>query len=551
MNEQTTSTRWWNKKRIIASLLALALIIGTLTAGTFAWNAISQSALNEAKADNIMPGGRLHDDFNGTNKDVYVENYGTLPIYVRVQLSEYMEIGDGAGLKAGDTGYAAKTAQSLMPSANINDPSTWSKISTANTQFTDYWTWTMGGQKAFMPTFDKDKTSLKTDITGLNTFGITSDEYQHNVSDPLHGGTNVFGKDGNHDQYAVGDTETSIATYKDASKNGTETHTAQDTLPGSVITMAQWIADGSNPGPYWVVDTDGWAYWAQAIQPGTASGLLLNGISLNTEMDDNWYYGIFVNSDMASLNDVALLKDGTTDGKNLIDIITQSNQKAAALAYVDVTPPSTPYNAYDTPAITDFTVTCYYDDGSHKPGTVTSISPSTQFVENWGTIPILVNYLDDQGNPGSMTVNVTVNPPGLPLMVTKNGVGPYDTQYSEVDNTKNFALVVNMESTDFNNQTMNQAGSIPLSNIVGSGVSPTGLGVVAVDPLLSTYFSIGTDKAGNPAIIYTYVPDQAVWDAAAPNTPTVNVQLLLTKAGYQDTPITVILRYNCSQYSIN
>ena len=328
MNETvSTKTRWWNKKRVLSAILALALVVALATGGTFAWNAISQSALNEAKADNIIPGGRLHDDFNGTNKDVYVENYGTLPIYVRVQLSEYMEIGDGAGSKGAwdpaTSTYATDAnnkSTPLVAGTSINDPSTWSKISTNDTQFGQYWDWTMGGQKTYMPTFNKDKTSLKTDITGLDAFGVTSDEYQHNVSDPMNGGTNVFGKDGSHNQYAVGDTVTDTATYKTGPVS--ETHTAQDTLPGSVITMMDWLASGSVPGPYWVVDTDGWAYWAQAIMPGTASGLLLNSISLNTEMDDNWYYGIYVTSDMATINDVSLLKDGTADGKNLIDVIT-------------------------------------------------------------------------------------------------------------------------------------------------------------------------------------------------------------------------------------
>ena len=82
---------------------ALALVIG-LT-GTFAWQSISQQALNEAAQKYVNPGGRLHDDFNGTNKDVYVENFVSaddpagVPIYARIRLDEYMEIGTGAGLK--------------------------------------------------------------------------------------------------------------------------------------------------------------------------------------------------------------------------------------------------------------------------------------------------------------------------------------------------------------------------------------------------------------------------------------------------------------------
>ena len=86
----TTSNK--RKKAVAATVAAAAILL----AGTFAWTSISQNALNEAIVD-INPGGRLHDDFNGTNKDVYVENFNTgvdaVPIFARVRLDEYMEIG--------------------------------------------------------------------------------------------------------------------------------------------------------------------------------------------------------------------------------------------------------------------------------------------------------------------------------------------------------------------------------------------------------------------------------------------------------------------------
>jgi len=40
--------------------------------------------------DEVNPGGRLHDDFNGTDdKNIYVENFGTQPIFARIMLKEY------------------------------------------------------------------------------------------------------------------------------------------------------------------------------------------------------------------------------------------------------------------------------------------------------------------------------------------------------------------------------------------------------------------------------------------------------------------------------
>ena len=41
-------------------------------------------------------------------------------------------------------------------------------------------------------------------------------------------------------------------------------------------------------------DTDGWAYWAEAIEPDTSTGLLLDGLTQLSVPDDDWYYGINV-----------------------------------------------------------------------------------------------------------------------------------------------------------------------------------------------------------------------------------------------------------------
>ncbi len=63
-----------NKKRATATILALVVLL----TGTFAWNAFDQAAINRTILQyEITKGGRLHDDYNGVNKDVYVENFTT------------------------------------------------------------------------------------------------------------------------------------------------------------------------------------------------------------------------------------------------------------------------------------------------------------------------------------------------------------------------------------------------------------------------------------------------------------------------------------------
>ena len=293
-------------RKVASAVAAVAAAAVILLTGTFAWQSVSQMALNETTGKIVNPGGRLHDDFDGRNKDVYVENFsryddGGVPIFARVRLDEYMEIGKGAGIKAGGTG--TKEATPVVAGTDINDVSTWpphipgASISEgAEGDFHNYWTWTVGGQTVFMPTFNRNKDSLKADVNG--TFAgpdgdpaTREDRYEDYVT------------------YTAGQQVTADATY-DADANDIdegdtgvvdvnytvkeETHTAKATQTATVLTMAEWKAQGSPVGPYWVYDTDGWAYWAQPILPGEATGLLLDGIELKEVIQDDWYYGINV-----------------------------------------------------------------------------------------------------------------------------------------------------------------------------------------------------------------------------------------------------------------
>ena len=88
------------QKKAVSAIAAAVLTVGVLLTGTFAWQSISQTARNESDGF-ANPGGRLHDDFNGSDKNVYVENFTDAedgsPIFARIRLYEYMEIGPGAG----------------------------------------------------------------------------------------------------------------------------------------------------------------------------------------------------------------------------------------------------------------------------------------------------------------------------------------------------------------------------------------------------------------------------------------------------------------------
>ena len=312
------------KKQVSAVVAAILVVVVALT-GTYAWRSISQTALNEA-ASGGNPGGRLHDDFNGSNKDIYVENFGDTPIFARVQLREYMETGKDAGINKDDPD---RDAAPVLTGTDINDTATWTvhTLGDSHASFhSEYWKWTLGGETVFMPTFNKNKDSLAADING--TFaGPDGDPATDND------------RYGDYVNYTLGEQKTGSAVYDadadeedegEAAVEGVdietreETHAAKATQNATVLSMAEWKAQGAPRGKYWVYDTDGWAYWAEAIQPGEATGMLLDGIELQKNLTD-WYYAIKVTAQFATADDLGsktdsdgFFQEGMTDDALLL-----------------------------------------------------------------------------------------------------------------------------------------------------------------------------------------------------------------------------------------
>jgi hypothetical protein len=141
----------------VASAVALSALV---IVGTFAWTNFDASIINNffgagtatGTQPSDGPGGTLHNDMADGEpyRDVYVENWGTEPLIVRVHLSEYMELGEGAGTTENNQ------AVSLIDGATLDDVSTWEPFNgnldsvlrrdnTSNGTFSDFWQWTMGG----------------------------------------------------------------------------------------------------------------------------------------------------------------------------------------------------------------------------------------------------------------------------------------------------------------------------------------------------------------------------------------------------------------------
>lgn len=299
------------KYRIIATVVAVSTALVLLLGGTFAWQSIQQTALNQA-SDTINPGGRLHDDFNGENKDVYVENFADEPIYARIRLSEYFEIGREAGFNMNDenrTGFDVITEGAVYGDTDTYNIHYFHKDNLTS----PYWRWITGGSTVYLPTFNMNKDSLEADINGTLagpdgkiTAAITDDRYLDYVTyilGQLVEGIEIHDNDINsldEGRYAIVD------------KNIIEienTHTVQNTDNGTLISIDEWLQKWENDEEtkgYWVYDDDGWVYWSESILPDTATGLLLDGIEFEQIFDDSWFYAIHVTAQFITADDLGI-----------------------------------------------------------------------------------------------------------------------------------------------------------------------------------------------------------------------------------------------------
>ena len=188
------------KSAIAGGLLVGAILIG----GTFAFSQLQQQAITPDWHEAFGGGGRIHNiaqgntgnsDFgvNGErNHDIFAENFSDIPLGVRVQLREFLEINGEEvvnmdetnrrrAIPVGELGHIAANAYVYM---DLNDFSTWSLFNAAWAPINDDATptygivrqgtshvigeagieWTLGQEsnvKIFMPTFNQINRSLE------------------------------------------------------------------------------------------------------------------------------------------------------------------------------------------------------------------------------------------------------------------------------------------------------------------------------------------------------------------------------------------------------
>lgn len=283
-------------KKIATSVAAVAAAATVLVGGTFAWQSISQTALNEG-SDVINPGGRLHNDMwyvsaEENNNDIYVENFGDEAIFARVRLSEYMEIVLNKGTdgeiekqiigskteKTDENGTPVYEEDGITPvydytyrpftgyddtgvvTAGIETDADGNEVNT-------YWTWFTGGETVYMPTFNMNKDSLMADLNGIYEDGnvgtisnrVPVDDPEHQYSDwtewaegQTKKANEIWDYDSNTEDELEGtDLSVLIDPEQTSAENYTsenvalvyETHIAQPTQNAQLISMSAWLSE--------------------------------------------------------------------------------------------------------------------------------------------------------------------------------------------------------------------------------------------------------------------------------------------------------------------
>ena len=321
-----------SKRKLV--LAGLIVIIFILIGGTFAFQQLSQGALNPDRVD-IFPGGRIHDisqerghsnvdgeriyqDFHGErNKNVFAENFGDIPIGVRVQFREFVELNGDAIVNlelpvSAHHGTGGGEPNEPNNAMDLNNLGTWSiaqfeagpngelvrRAGTTAAYISDLGIdWQMGDEegKVFMPTFNQVNRPLSqtqflpavdihvdiqndedtifnhtfvyqfSDASGRSVDGVAEDFDLTNgineISDiELYGvQTGYTGHDGSRDFWAMGDYRVANRYFieENVLVRRQETHYAKRTLTpdeGGVMLMSVWIEADKPDGNFWLFD---------------------------------------------------------------------------------------------------------------------------------------------------------------------------------------------------------------------------------------------------------------------------------------------------------
>lgn len=273
-----------NSRKILAIAITSLLVVALCLGAVFAWRDFSQSF------SNVLRGGAsndvlLHDDFQPwEHKDVYVENPGDQSVIVRVKFKEFFQIGNKV-IRGQDP--SDKSTYEVHLFGGEATPAT-----------------TSGGM-----TFTRD---LEPEDCEYETHDYFKWEMTGESKIYLHGTSELGWRDYSSKTPEERDPTTGMVTLEgDVGGNGLHFAETLETIP--IMTIEQWMESDGDVA-CWVLDTDGWAYWSQALPPGYATNRLLSNVEKIKTPSDNWNYNIDVVMQATNLHEAHEMYDqGTVD----------------------------------------------------------------------------------------------------------------------------------------------------------------------------------------------------------------------------------------------
>ena len=499
-----------NKIRVIIALICALAVIGT---STFAWG---QIITQKNEFSGRSKHSHLHDDFDpdAGKKDVYVENTGSATLYVRVKLEETMNIGSHSWRPQNDT-------QWFTHSHVGGDPIDCGESNHQGNLFHNYFTWTMGGSKWYMPASS----------TGGS---VIQDTHIYNENSPG----------------------------------------AKQTPNAAIITAAEFLDLGEDAQKAfigWIYSTDGYAYWSQPLAAGEATGLLLHGVAASGSLrNTSYYYAINVIAEVVDIEDArAMWLDGqdsvdgspkqpeetSGDGKDTIIIIiggdtggggtspsvsiSGGNRTIEIGEKLHLTYNLTPgdyANGKDIIWATSNSSAVDFDDEEDDGGYFIGVAVGTS------TITVTIGE-GEEAITATITVTVTdgaIPPPDTELPVNP---GPF-TPTVNGNPVSGDAYYGIFNFLDASQNSEEHKGAIHLEDIITDG-NYAGVSASAASPFAS-FISTGNDHHGKPSIIFSYRPAESEFvSAGGVDSLVIPVAVTLTR-GTQSAIVTINMIYTGS-----
>ncbi|MCL2106718.1 MAG: Ig-like domain-containing protein [Oscillospiraceae bacterium] len=405
-----------------AAAVALAAILITSVGGTLAYRDFKQHKSNELGGIDLHYEARLVEDFverpdwkvedGDVKKEIRVANVGRRDdgygnVYVRLQLKEYMEIGEVTYVETEkrymiDIHGQYITRPTQEEAARDFPGHNYAELTDAVTGASGWFIET----QAHDPNGQMGKHVITNIIVGDADPVIPDSMRAVNLN---HHGVMVNG------ELVTRSDECDYPVHPWDYANGLdvreyiEAYITWGLNTGAIIRYSDWILDPV-PVAKWIVDDspngDGWAYWGQPLLPESETANLLDTVKLISQPDGSFYYVIHVDMEAVSLDE--LIKNDPDLGWNG-DIRDSYIQNAPSARFNGATPTEVEVGK----SVNSPSVTIGPEGSDQSPLKWSSSNPSLATVDQNGVVtgvakggPVTITVTGPNGGRESYTITV-------------------------------------------------------------------------------------------------------------------------------------------------